>query len=212
MEDISENSKLSQEEIALRGQLSQTKFYDAPVVATLKTNERVFARITDGIYREPASALRELIANSYDADATEVRVFTDAPRFSKIVVRDNGHGLDENTLAHIICNIGGSLKRSKDGKYHDVTSEFDKNLSPNGRRLIGKLGIGLFSVSQITHHIVIVSKVKGADKRLVCDIILRPQSEVVVEVDEDTYVTGTAEITYVPAEDVESSEIGRAHV
>lgn len=205
MEDVAENSKLSEEEIALREQLSKTKLYDEPVVATLKTNERVFARITDGIYREPASAIRELIANSYDADATEVRVFTDAPRFSQIVVRDNGHGLDEKTLAHIICNIGGSLKRSKGGKEHEVTSEDDKNLSPNGRRLIGKLGIGLFSVSQITHHIVIVSKVKGADKRLVCDIILRPQSEVVAEVDEDTYVTGRAEITYVPAEDIEHS-------
>lgn len=205
MEDIGEKSNFSEEELELRKQLSKTKFYDEPVVATLKTNERVFARITDGIYREPASALRELIANSYDADATEVRVFTDAPRFSKIVVRDNGHGLDENTLAHIICNIGGSLKRSKEGKFHDVTSETDKNLSPCGRRLIGKLGIGLFSVSQITHHIVIVSKIKGANKRLVCDIILRPQSEVVADVDEDTYVTGKAEITYVPAEDIEHS-------
>ncbi len=205
MDDTIATSKLSTEEILLRGKLSKINFFDEPVVATLKTNERVFARITDGIYREPASALRELIANSYDADATEVRVFTDAPRFSKIVVRDNGHGLDENTLAHIICNIGGSLKRSKDGKYHDVTSELDRNISPNGRRLIGKLGIGLFSVSQITHHIVIVSKIKGDNKRLVCDIILRPQSEVVAEADEDTYVTGTAEITYVPAEDIESS-------
>jgi hypothetical protein len=205
MEDIVGSSNISEEEAELRQKLSATDFYDKPVVATLKTNERVFARITDGIYREPASALRELIANSYDADATEVRVFTDAPRFSKIVVRDNGHGLDEKTLAHIICNIGGSLKRSNDGKYHDVTSEDDKNLSPRGRRLIGKLGIGLFSVSQITHHIVIVSKVKDSDKRLVCDIILRPQSEVAVEADDETYVTGVAEITYVPAEDIAHS-------
>lgn len=205
MDDISSKAGLSDDEVALRRQLAASKFYDAPVQATLKTNQRVFARITDGIYREPASALRELIANSYDADATEVRVFTDAPRFSKIVVRDNGHGLDENTLAHIICNIGGSLKRSKDGKYHDVTSELDKNLSPMKRRLIGKLGIGLFSVSQITHHIVIVSKVKGDNKRLVCDILLRPQAEVESETDEDNYVTGKAEITYVPAEDLDSS-------
>ncbi|PNB46382.1 hypothetical protein C1X29_28055 [Pseudomonas sp. GW456-12-10-14-LB2] len=205
MDDISSEAGLSDDEVALRRQLATSKFYDAPVQATLKTNQRVFARITDGIYREPASALRELIANSYDADATEVRIFTDAPRFSKIVVRDNGHGLDENTLAHIICNIGGSLKRSKDGKYHDVTSELDKNLSPMKRRLIGKLGIGLFSVSQITHHIVIVSKVKGDNKRLVCDILLRPQAEVESETDEDNYVTGKAEITYVPAEDLDSS-------
>ncbi len=205
MDDVNSEMGLEADELLLRQQLAASKFYDAPVQATLKTNQRVFARITDGIYREPASALRELIANAYDADATEVRVYTDAPRFSKIVVRDNGHGLDEKTLAHIICNIGGSLKRSKDGKYHDVTSEQDKNLSPKKRRLIGKLGIGLFSVSQITHHIVIVSKVKGDNKRLVCDILLRPQSEVVAETDEDSYVTGKAEITYVPAEDLESS-------
>ena len=38
----------------------------------LETDERVLARITDGIYREPASALRELIFNAYDADATSV--------------------------------------------------------------------------------------------------------------------------------------------
>src|SRR3989344_5205208 len=100
MDDSGDISKLSEEEKNLRQKLHQTKFYDEPVTAVLKTNERVFARITDGIYREPASALRELIANSYDADATEVRVFTDAPRFSKISVRDNGHGLDEDTLAH----------------------------------------------------------------------------------------------------------------
>lgn len=205
MDDGIEEIGLSEDERALRKQLAASKFYDAPVQATLKTNQRVFARITDGIYREPASALRELIANAYDADATEVRVYTDAPRFSKIVVRDNGHGLDEKTLAHIICNIGGSLKRSSDGKFHEVTSQEDKNLSPKKRRLIGKLGIGLFSVSQITHHIVIVSKIKNDNKRLVCDILLRPQSEVEAEADEDNYVTGKAEITYVPAEDLESS-------
>lgn len=205
MDDVTKEASISEDELVLRQQLAASKFYDAPVQATLRTNQRVFARITDGIYREPASALRELIANSYDADATEVRVYTDAPRFSKIVVRDNGHGLDEKTLAHIICNIGGSLKRSKDGKFHDVTSDEDRNLSPKKRRLIGKLGIGLFSVSQITHHIVIVSKIKNDNKRLVCDILLRPQSEVEAEADEDNYVTGKAEITYVPAEDIESS-------
>ncbi|WP_410953421.1 ATP-binding protein [Pseudomonas sp. S1(2024)] len=193
------------EEKLLAKQLQKVNPYDAPISAVLKTNQRVFARITDGIYREPASALRELIANAYDADATEVRIYTDAPRFSKIVIRDNGHGLDGDTLAHIICNIGGSLKRTSSGKSHNVTSTVDKFLSPALRPLIGKLGIGLFSVSQLTHHMVIVSKVKGDNKRLVCDILLRPQAEVVADVDEDTYVTGKAEITYVPAEDLESS-------
>jgi hypothetical protein len=180
------------------------------ISATLTTDERVFARITDGIYREPASALRELIANAYDADATEVRISTDAPRFSRMVIRDNGHGLTEEALVHVICHIGGSLKRSTKGTddKFNVTSASDANLSPAGRRLIGKLGIGLFSVSQLTHHLVIVTKVKNEPVRRVCDILLVPQSDVVTtpnKTDEDeVYVTGKALIKTIPADDVDS--------
>jgi len=202
-----QEAKSSIEENKLREDLSKAAFFDKPVKALLKTNEKVFARITDGIYREPASALRELIANAYDADATEVRVSTDAPSFTKIVVRDNGRGLDEKTIAHVICNIGGSLKRTSVGAEFDVTSTDDKNVSPGGRRLIGKLGIGLFSVSQITHHIVIVSKTKGSNRRLICDILLRPQSDTSsgVEGEDEEFITGEAALSFVPADDLEKS-------
>ncbi|MDD2734633.1 MAG: hypothetical protein PHF56_11890 [Desulfuromonadaceae bacterium] len=54
------------------------------VSTTLKTDERVIACVTDGIYRQPGSALRELNVNAYDADATKVVVKTDAPRFGRI--------------------------------------------------------------------------------------------------------------------------------
>jgi len=57
--------------------------------AKLETDDRILARITDGIYRQPASALRELIANAYDADAESVYIQTDAPRFNTISVRDD---------------------------------------------------------------------------------------------------------------------------
>lgn len=175
------------------------------VKARLMTDERVFARITDGIYRDPASALRELIANGYDADATEVRVETDFPRFSKISVRDNGRGLTKETLAHVICHIGGSLKRTKRGQAHQISSEEDASRSKAGRPLIGKLGIGLFSVSQITHHVVIISKVKGSNKRIYCDILLMPQSEALLEKEEgQQFVTGEVHIKFVDADDVDS--------
>ncbi|NWB64257.1 ATP-binding protein [Pseudomonas sp. F1002] len=175
------------------------------VTARLMTDERVFARITDGIYRDPASALRELIANAYDADATDVRVETDYPRFSKISVRDNGKGLTKETLAHVICHIGGSLKRTKEGQKHQISSDDDVTKSQAGRPLIGKLGIGLFSVSQITHHIVIISKVAGSNKRIYCDILLMPQSEAILEKEEDQkFVTGEVSIKFVDADDLDS--------
>src|SRR5262245_5842159 len=72
-----------------------------PSEAFLETDERVLARITDGIYRQPSSALRELIANAYDADAENVYIQTDCPRFQQIRVRDDGHGLSIKALSNL---------------------------------------------------------------------------------------------------------------
>jgi hypothetical protein len=200
---IDANKKTESE---LLSQVQQARVTGTSVGAVLKTDERVFARITDGIYREPASALRELIANAYDADATVVRVETDAPRFSQITVRDNGHGLTEEALVHVICHIGGSLKRTTKGRDFNVVSAVDSSLSPAGRKLIGKLGIGLFSVSQLTHHLTIVTKVRGENVRRVCDILLMPQRDDASQSGdgEDKFVTGKVLISTVPALDVES--------
>src|SRR6185369_879197 len=90
--------------------------------AKLKTDERVIARVTDGIYRQPASALRELISNAWDADANHVTILTDAPRFSRIYVRDDGAGMSYDTLARLLHSIGGSAKRREEGQELGVTS------------------------------------------------------------------------------------------
>lgn len=147
------------------------------VKTTLKTNDRVIARVTDGIYRQPGSALRELISNAYDADAKRVVINTDAPRFSKIVVEDDGHGMSPEAVAYLIRNIGGSAKRTSDGVSLGMTSEHDQLLSPGGRRLIGKIGIGLFSVSQLTHSFQIVTKTKNDPFRTIATVVLRQFSD-----------------------------------
>jgi Histidine kinase-, DNA gyrase B-, and HSP90-like ATPase len=143
-----------------------------PVETMLATDERVLARITDGIYRQPSSALRELISNAYDADSTEVVIQTDAPRFAQISIRDNGQGLSPEVLEHLVKHIGGSVKRSEEGQELGVTAKTDKDHSPGGRQLIGKLGIGLFSVAQFTRHFLIITKTKGDTHRTVADITL----------------------------------------
>ena len=140
------------------------------VHTTLKTDERVIARVTDGIYRQPGSALRELISNAYDADATRVVIKTDAPRFERISVEDNGHGMGPEALAHLLLHIGGSAKRSVDGPGLGITSPSDPMCSPGGRRLIGKIGIGLFSVSQLTHSFQIITKIKDDNYRTVATV------------------------------------------
>ncbi|RIV63259.1 ATP-binding protein [Burkholderia pseudomallei] len=147
------------------------------VHTTLKTDERVIARVTDGIYRQPGSALRELISNAYDADATRVVIKTDAPRFERISVEDDGHGMGPEALAHLLLHIGGSAKRSVDGPGLGITSPTDPMRSPGGRRLIGKIGIGLFSVSQLTHSFQIITKIKGDAYRTVATVALRQYAD-----------------------------------
>lgn len=145
--------------------------------APLKTDDRVLARISDGIYRHPSSALRELIANAYDADATAVHVRTDAPRFREISIRDDGYGMDKASLVHLVNHIGGSAKRTQTGSNLGITNQEDPSLSPNGRKLIGKIGIGLFSVAQLTRQFRIITKRYGEKYRLVADVVLRTYSE-----------------------------------
>ncbi|GGE53112.1 ATP-binding protein [Agaricicola taiwanensis] len=176
-----------------------------PAETVLKTDDRVLARITDGIYRQPSSALRELISNAYDADATEVFIETDSPRYSQIEVRDNGIGMDEEALSRLIHHIGGSTKRTSLGKDMGTTAADNAGLSPAGRKLIGKIGIGLFSVSQLTSHFQIITKRKGADHRLFADVILRTYLEDEEEAAADRpFETGTVRVVSVPAEDIKA--------
>jgi hypothetical protein len=200
-------SGIKGEEQKLIAEITKNKKNGKVSTAVLRTDDRVLARITDGIYRQPASAIRELISNAYDADATTVIVHTDAPRFDQITIRDDGNGMDAVTLARLIHHIGGSTKRRNEGYTLGVTNKRDPSLSPKGRRLIGKIGIGLFSVSQLTRHFQIVTKVKGRDYRLVAEVILRTYTEdelskSAAERTGGKVETGTVRIVSVPAEDI----------
>jgi Histidine kinase-, DNA gyrase B-, and HSP90-like ATPase len=177
----------------------------------LATDQRVLTRVTYGIYRQPASALRELIFNAYDADATEVWINTDSPRFSQIVVQDNGQGMTLDVLNRLIRHIGGSAKRTKEGIKLGVTSRENDKLSPRGRKLIGKIGIGLFAVAQLTRHFQIITKPVGENYRYVADIRLGVFDEEAVESEDSSpdlkqeYETGDVEIWRETADPAEQS-------
>ena len=196
---------LTEEELIKKIRQSQN---DKSFVETrLETDERVIARVTDGIYRQPASALRELISNAYDADATRVVIKTDAPRFERIVVEDNGSGMTPEILAHLLHHIGGSAKRNEEGKTLGITNTGDPTLSPGGRKLIGKIGIGLFSVSQLTHSFQIISKVARDRYRTVATVTLRQYTDEPNTDDkagEDKFEAGKVNIWREKAVDVDS--------
>ena len=196
---------VTDEELAFTNKMLESRTSGEPAEAVLRTDDRVLARITDGIYRQPSSALRELISNAYDADATHVYVDTDAPRFSRIEVRDNGLGMDEQALSRLIHHIGGSSKRTTFGPRVGTTDPLDSSLSPGGRRLIGKIGIGLFSVKQLTSNFQIITKIKGNDYRLLADVILKTYNEDAGDVSGDeSFETGSVKVYSVPASDLDA--------
>ena len=150
---------------------------ESPVSTVLRTDERVLARVTDGIYRQPGSAIRELVSNAYDADAAQVVIKTDRPRFRTLSVEDDGIGMTPASIAHLLHHIGGSAKRSLEGAELGITNNTDPTRSPSGRRLIGKIGIGLFSVAQLTHRFQIITKTDGDPFRTVASVVLRQYSD-----------------------------------
>lgn len=85
--------------------------------------------IGERLYGESIELIRELINNSYDADATEVKVTI---KEDEIIVEDDGLGMDLDGLKQYF-NIGSALKR-------------ENPKSPKfARDRIGEFGIGKFA-------------------------------------------------------------------
>lgn len=113
--------------------------------------------------------------------------------------------MSPETLAYLIQNIGGSSKRRPKGADLGVTATENVLLSPKGRRLIGRIGIGLFSVSQLTQSFQIITKVEGDDYRTVAAIVMRQYGEEKGPgTEEDDYEAGQVRIWREPAADRDS--------
>ena len=119
---------------------------------------RIIGDISTGIYRSPANALKEMVSNSFDAGATEVVISTDHPAFSIVSCFDNGPGISIEKLQEVFQYIGGSDKRRQGQKGHF------------GRPLIGKIGIGILAMSQISKQFVIISSQEGNDFRIEAEV------------------------------------------
>jgi hypothetical protein len=132
---------------------------------TIRVAEKIIADISTGIYRTPAAALKELVTNAYDAEATEVTISTGAPGFKTLVIHDNGNGMNIERFLEVLKHIGGSWKRI----------ENPNGLTPTlNRPVIGRIGIGLLAVAQMGQRFVVSSTQRGSPHRFIAEVDLRP--------------------------------------
>jgi hypothetical protein len=100
---------------------------------------RVIGHISQGMYRTPAGAIKELISNAYDAGASYAKIHTGFPRFSTFSCEDDGSGISKAKFIELMeGGIGTSDKTSAEPSF-----------GKNGRPIIGRLGVGLLALAQI---------------------------------------------------------------
>ena len=121
---------------------------------TFEGKIRVAARVIDflssGLYQSPGSCLKELINNSYDADATTV-VVSVKPDADFVAIEDDGEGMTRDQFVRHFSNVAESHKR--DG------GEF----TASGRRqIIGKIGIGFIAANELCDEMEIYSTCKDS--------------------------------------------------
>lgn len=113
----------------------------------IKVSSKTLGHISAGLYRRTAGAMKELVSNSFDANATVVRIMTNWPRFRQVSCSDNGDGMTMDDFVDLMeGGIGDSTKRQE-----------GHLLTRLGRPIIGRIGIGILGIAQFCHEFEIWS-------------------------------------------------------
>ena len=125
---------------------------------SISVDKRIVRILSESTYENFPRALKELLTNSYDADAREVDITIDLPN-EQIIVEDNGKGMDSTDFSFYI-RIAGK-KREK-----------DDNTTILGRDIIGQFGVGFLAIFPFFKTYKIESKKSGSTTLLYADIPL----------------------------------------
>ena len=107
------------------------------------------------LYSNTPAVLSEVIANAWDADATEVRINLDI-QSKEIVISDNGHGMDLDDINNRYLFVG-----------YERRDHNPKTLG--GRVPMGRKGIGKLSLFSIANKIYVYSKKGGSRESFLMD-------------------------------------------
>lgn len=120
-----------------------------PVVdqVELQVDYQIIEHFSEHLYASPNKAVEELVANSFDAFATEVRVFTPGQYIlDRVIVWDNGEAMDIEGLKQLWW-----IAKSPRAIGDRIAERAGKT-----RKIIGKFGIGKlasYSVGQVISHV-----------------------------------------------------------
>jgi signal transduction histidine kinase len=125
---------------------------------------RILRLLGDQLIGSPRLAIFELVKNSYDADAQEVSVRLEnlGSEDAKIIVRDDGEGMDSSTIQNVWF-VPGADHREKQRQ--------EGRRSPRFHRLpLGEKGLGRFAVHKLGNEIRLVTRHRESNQESVVDI------------------------------------------
>lgn len=136
---------------------------------TIENPQVIISLMGERLYKRKEACLREILKNSVDACRHRQEIMTELgedyrPNISfsydanKLIIKDNGTGIDEDNIKNYLTKIGSSFYKSHEFK--------DKrhNFNP-----LGELGIGILSCFMIANRMEIDTKA-GDDKPLLLEI------------------------------------------
>ena len=107
------------------------------------------------LYSNVPAVLSELVANAWDADASQVDVSIEGQgENKKIIIKDNGCGMNDSDLRDKFLTVGYQRR---------TTNDPNSDRTPlKNRAVMGRKGIGKLSAFSIAGKVKIVTKEKGS--------------------------------------------------
>lgn len=111
----------------------------------------IYSEVIKQIYDSLDKRIREAVSNAYDANAKNIKFTVYIGRDNKVIIHDDGDGMDESDLVKKYVSLGGG------GKYNDMET-------------IGRIGIGALSVFALGDKVTINTRKKGSEEILIAEL------------------------------------------
>jgi len=134
-------------------------------------------KLLGNVYSDPRDALAEFIVNSLDANSNIIKILVKKGKTNKIIVQDNGIGMNNSEMERVIKNIGNSIKL----KPEELTK---RNI--DAKKVIGHMGIGILGYQSFAKKAKFISK--NVDDDNIWSMILESnKTDAIIEKYEDDY-------------------------